>query len=113
MSSNPFHYFVVIPVDSKLIIDRYNLGNMGHTERMTYFSNLDLEVLPFSFQDYTKVQYLALHALHGAEIEAMQAESCFQLARSFHVQVDDIAPRQQTNLTQIICSVSADFCGVY
>ena len=113
MSSNSFHYFVVIPVDSKLGIDRYNLGNMGHTERITYFSNLNLEVLPFSFQDYTKVQYLALHALHGAEIEAMQAESCFQLARSFHVQVDDIAPRQQTNLTQIISSVSADFCGVY
>ena len=38
-------------------------------------------------QDYTKVQHLALHAFHGTEVEAMQAESCYQLARSFHVQV--------------------------
>jgi len=30
---------------------------------------------------------LALHAFHGTEVEAMQAESCYQLARSFHVQV--------------------------
>lgn len=33
------------------------------------------------------MQHLALHAFHGTEVEAMQAESCYQLARSFHVQV--------------------------
>lgn len=38
-------------------------------------------------QDYSKVQHLALHAFHNTEVEAMQAESCYQLARSFHVQV--------------------------
>ena len=39
------------------------------------------------FKDYTKVQHLALHAFHGTEVEAMQAESCYQMARAFHVQV--------------------------
>lgn len=38
-------------------------------------------------KDYGKVQHLALHAFHNTEVEAMQAESCYQLARSFHVQV--------------------------
>ena len=40
------------------------------------------------YQDYNKVQHLALHAFHGTEVEAMQAESCYQLARAFHVQVN-------------------------
>jgi RNA polymerase-associated protein CTR9 len=31
---------------------------------------------------------LALHAFHGTEVEPMQAESCYQLARAFHVQRD-------------------------
>ena len=31
---------------------------------------------------------MALHAFHNTEVEAMQAESCYQLARSFHVQED-------------------------
>lgn len=39
-------------------------------------------------QDYNKVQHLALHAFHNTENEAMRAESCYQLARSFHVQRD-------------------------
>lgn len=43
--------------------------------------------LPSDSQDYSKVQHLALHAFHNTEVEAMQAESCYQLARSFHVQV--------------------------
>lgn len=38
-------------------------------------------------QDYAKVQHLALHAFHGTDVEAMQAESCYQLARAFHIQV--------------------------
>ncbi|XP_020901191.1 RNA polymerase-associated protein CTR9 homolog [Exaiptasia diaphana] len=42
----------------------------------------------FFKKDYSKVQHLALHAFHGTEVEAMQAESCYQLARAFHVQVD-------------------------
>ncbi|XP_028412693.1 RNA polymerase-associated protein CTR9 homolog [Dendronephthya gigantea] len=42
----------------------------------------------FFKKDYTKVQHLALHAFHGTEVEAMQAESCYQMARAFHVQSD-------------------------
>lgn len=42
----------------------------------------------FFKKDYHKVQHLALHAFHNTENEAMRAESCYQLARSFHVQRD-------------------------
>ncbi|CAM1324980.1 CTR9 (predicted), partial [Pycnogonum litorale] len=42
----------------------------------------------FFKKDYSKVQHLALHAIHNTENEAMRAESCYQLARSFHVQDD-------------------------
>lgn len=42
----------------------------------------------FFKKDYNKVQHLALHAFHNTENEAMRAESCYQLARSFHVQED-------------------------
>lgn len=42
----------------------------------------------FFKKDYQKVQHLALHAFHNTENEAMRAESCYQLARSFHVQGD-------------------------
>lgn len=42
----------------------------------------------FFKKDYNKVQHLALHAFHNTENEAMRAESCYQLARSFHVQRD-------------------------
>ncbi|XP_037949839.1 RNA polymerase-associated protein CTR9 homolog [Teleopsis dalmanni] len=42
----------------------------------------------FFKKDYSKVQHLALHAFHNTENEAMRAESCYQLARSFHAQND-------------------------
>ncbi|KAG1676690.1 RNA polymerase-associated protein CTR9 [Nymphon striatum] len=42
----------------------------------------------FFKKDYNKVQHLALHAIHNTENEAMRSESCYQLARSFHVQGD-------------------------
>ena len=42
----------------------------------------------FFKKDYQKVQHLALHAFHNTENEAMRAESCYQLARHFHVQGD-------------------------
>ncbi|XP_021927029.1 RNA polymerase-associated protein CTR9 homolog isoform X3 [Zootermopsis nevadensis] len=42
----------------------------------------------FFKKDYHKVQHLALHAFHNTENEAMRAESCYQLARAFHVQGD-------------------------
>ncbi|XP_030761980.1 RNA polymerase-associated protein CTR9 homolog [Sitophilus oryzae] len=42
----------------------------------------------FFKKDYNKVQHLALHAFHNTENEAMRAESCYQLARAFHVQGD-------------------------
>lgn len=41
----------------------------------------------FFKRDFQKVQNLALHAFHNTENEAMRAESCYQLARSFHIQV--------------------------
>lgn len=31
---------------------------------------------------------MALHAFHNTENESMRAESCYQLARAFHVQND-------------------------
>ncbi|XP_074121882.1 RNA polymerase-associated protein CTR9 homolog [Sminthopsis crassicaudata] len=42
----------------------------------------------FFKKDYNKAQHLALHAFHNTEVEAMRAESCYQLARSFHLQED-------------------------
>jgi len=42
----------------------------------------------FFKKDYHKVQHLALHAFHNTENEYMRAESCYQLARCFHVQQD-------------------------
>lgn len=42
----------------------------------------------FFKKDYGKVQHLAFHAFHNTENEAMRAESCYQLARSFHIQGD-------------------------
>lgn len=42
----------------------------------------------FFKKDYQKVQHLALHAFHNTENESMRAESCYQLARSFHVNGD-------------------------
>ncbi|OXA64554.1 RNA polymerase-associated protein CTR9 [Folsomia candida] len=42
----------------------------------------------FFKRDFQKVQHLALHAFHNTENEAMRAESCYQLARSFHIQGD-------------------------
>ncbi|RWS11596.1 RNA polymerase-associated protein CTR9-like protein [Dinothrombium tinctorium] len=42
----------------------------------------------FFKKDYSKVQHLALHAFHNTENEAMRAESCYQLARAFHIQGD-------------------------
>ena len=29
-----------------------------------------------------------MHAFHGTEVETMRSESCYQLARAFHVQGD-------------------------
>ncbi|CAG2169845.1 unnamed protein product, partial [Oppiella nova] len=42
----------------------------------------------FFKKDYQKVQHLALHAFHNTENESMRAESCYQMARSFHIQED-------------------------
>jgi len=42
----------------------------------------------FFKKDFDKVQHLALHAFHNTENEFLQAESCYQLARCFHVQGD-------------------------
>ncbi|XP_001951487.2 RNA polymerase-associated protein CTR9 homolog isoform X1 [Acyrthosiphon pisum] len=40
----------------------------------------------FFKKDYTKYELLARHALQNTENEAMRAESCYQMARAFHVQ---------------------------
>uniref|UniRef100_A0ABD2W7J2 UDP-N-acetylglucosamine--peptide N-acetylglucosaminyltransferase SPINDLY n=1 Tax=Trichogramma kaykai TaxID=54128 RepID=A0ABD2W7J2_9HYME len=42
----------------------------------------------FFKKDFDKVQQLALHAYHNTESDPMRAESCYQLARSFHAQGD-------------------------
>ncbi len=42
----------------------------------------------FFKKNYEKVQQLSMHAFHNTENEAMRAESCYQLARAFHVQDD-------------------------
>ncbi|XP_046910876.1 RNA polymerase-associated protein Ctr9 [Dermatophagoides farinae] len=42
----------------------------------------------FFKKDYAKVQHLALHAFYNTENEPMRAESCYQLARKFHIQGD-------------------------
>lgn len=42
----------------------------------------------FFKKDYVKVQQLATYALYNTENDAMRAESCYQLARAFHVQGD-------------------------
>ena len=40
----------------------------------------------FYKKDYKKVQQLAMHAFHNTENEAIRAETCYQLARSYHIQ---------------------------
>jgi RNA polymerase-associated protein CTR9 len=42
----------------------------------------------FYKKDYQKVQQLAMHAFHNTENEAIRAETCYQLARSYHIQGD-------------------------
>lgn len=40
----------------------------------------------FYKKEYAKVHRLALHAFYNTETESMRAESCYQMARAFHVQ---------------------------
>ncbi|CAL8078737.1 unnamed protein product [Calicophoron daubneyi] len=40
----------------------------------------------FYKKEYAKVHRLALHAFYNTETEAMRAESCYQMARAFHMQ---------------------------
>ncbi|UXI19272.1 hypothetical protein NH340_JMT05215 [Sarcoptes scabiei] len=42
----------------------------------------------FFKKDYVKIQHLVLHAFYNTENEPMRAESCYQLARQFHIQGD-------------------------
>ena len=42
----------------------------------------------FYKKDYQKVQQLAMHAFHNTENESIRAETCYQLARSYHIQGD-------------------------
>lgn len=42
----------------------------------------------FFKKDYPKVQHLASHAFYNTDNEPMRAESCYQLARKFHIQGD-------------------------
>lgn len=60
----------------------------------------------FFKKDYQKVQHLALHAFHNTENESMRAESCYQLARSFHIQEDY---DQVLILVHFLNSLSFDF----
>ena len=56
-------------------------------------------------QDYAKVQHLALHSFHGTDVEAMQAESCYQLARAFHVQVEFVTLPSVTMCDQLLLTL--------
>lgn len=38
----------------------------------------------YRFQELDRVEHLAWHAFQITDNEAMRAESCYQLARSFH-----------------------------
>lgn len=40
----------------------------------------------FYKKEYAKVHRLALHAFYNTETEAMRAESCYQMARAYHMQ---------------------------
>lgn len=42
----------------------------------------------FYKKDYTKVHQLGMHAFHNTENESIRAETCYQLARSYHIQGD-------------------------
>lgn len=66
---------------SPAVIEKLTVLNQCH------LTSIHTCVFSVYYQDYSKVQHLALHAFHNTEVEAMQAESCYQLARSFHVQV--------------------------
>ncbi|GIY09285.1 RNA polymerase-associated protein CTR9 homolog [Caerostris extrusa] len=61
-------------------IDSSNPMVLNHLANHFFFKRYAL--------NYNKVQHLALHAFHNTENEAMRAESCYQLARSFHIQGD-------------------------
>ena len=65
----------------------------------------------YGIQDYSKVQHLALHAFHNTEVEAMQAESCYQLARSFHVQVRPLS-RPESSFGLEACLQASDHSDV-
>ncbi|PIO25198.1 hypothetical protein AB205_0093000 [Aquarana catesbeiana] len=67
-------------------IDPSNPMVLNHLANHFFFKKFGTLLIGFFMQDYSKVQHLALHAFHNTEVEAMQAESCYQLARSFHVQ---------------------------
>ena len=56
-------------------IDSTNSMTLNHLANHFFFK-----------KDYQKVQHLAQHALQGTEVEYIQAESCYQLARSYHNQ---------------------------
>ncbi|KAK4473011.1 hypothetical protein MN116_002728 [Schistosoma mekongi] len=40
----------------------------------------------FYKKEYSKVHRLALHAFYNTETESIRAESCYQMARAFHIQ---------------------------
>lgn len=40
----------------------------------------------FYKKEYAKVHRLALHAFYNTETESIRAESCYQMARAFHIQ---------------------------
>ena len=56
-------------------IDSANSMTLNHLANHFFFK-----------KDYQKVQHLAQHSLQGTEVEVIRAESCYQLARSYHNQ---------------------------
>ena len=77
-----------------------------HTFHTTFIMLFLYQMMSCDPQDYGKVQHLALHAFHSTEVESMQAESCYQLARAFHVQVSICCSCSDVNMTSLMMTSS-------
>ncbi len=67
----------------------------------------------FYKKDYQKVQQLAMHAFHNTENESIRAETCYQLARSYHAQGDlDQAFQYYYQATQFNANFILPFFGL-
>lgn len=111
--SNSFHYSVALAVNPKLVKDKYNLRNMGHTESITYFPNFKHRSVIFSGLHKSSTSGIARFSWCGsrgnASRELLSVGQVISCAGRWH----DIASCHQTNLRQIICCFSRLLSVVY